>query len=122
MIKPRFYFLIFFCFVTSSSFSQEFECEVNLNYDLLEGNSYSYLTELESRIEEYINDYNWTEAQFEEHERIQCQIQLIIESGNSNFDFGYSQLADLFIIPSQKQLPLFSQTNCGDLIIRKEEL
>jgi hypothetical protein len=88
VIKPRFYFLILFCFVTSSSFSQEFECEVNLNYDLLEGNSYSYLTELESRIEEYINDYNWTEAQFEEHERIQCQVQLIIESGNSNFDFG----------------------------------
>ena len=73
MLNLRFYLIIIFSFVTSSSFSQELRCEVNLNYDLLEGNSYSYLTELEDRIEEYINDYSWTEIQYEEHERIQCQ-------------------------------------------------
>lgn len=74
--------------MTSSTFAQEFECDVNLNYDQLEGNSFSYLTELENRIEEYVNEFRWTEYQYEEQERINCRIQIIIESANSNFDFA----------------------------------
>jgi len=84
----RFYLLIVFGLISNFSFAQEFDCEVNLNYELLEGNSYSYLSELEDRIEEYINDFQWTEFQYAEEERIGCQIQLIIESGNSSFDYG----------------------------------
>lgn len=88
MLNPRFYFLIILSLISSFTFAQEFNCEVNLNYDQVEGNSYTYLTELETRIEEYINDFQWTEYQYAEHEQIQCQIQLIIQSANANFDFG----------------------------------
>lgn len=88
MLNPRIYFLIIFSFIATVSYAQEFECEVTLNYDQLEGNSYTYLTELRTRIEEYVNDFQWTDYQYAEEERITCQIQLIIESGNSNFDFG----------------------------------
>tara|TARA_R110002126_G_scaffold288548_2_gene442402 strand:+ start:5002 stop:5901 length:900 start_codon:yes stop_codon:yes gene_type:complete len=88
VLNPRFYFLIILSFITTLSFAQEFECQVTLNYEQLEGNSFNYLTELEDRIEEYVNDFQWTEYQYAEEERISCQIQLIIESGNSNFNFG----------------------------------
>lgn len=74
--------------LTSVSVAQEFDCSVTLNYEQLEGNSFNYLTELENRIEEYVNDFQWTEYQFEERERINCQIQIIVESGSPNFDFG----------------------------------
>lgn len=88
MLNPRIYFLIIFSFITTVSFAQEFECEVTLNYEQLEGNSYTYLTQLNTQIEEYVNDFQWTKYQYAEEERITCQIQLIIESGTSNFDFG----------------------------------
>ncbi len=68
--------------------AQEFNCQVSLNYDQLEGNSYAYLTELEDRIGDYVNDFRWTDIQFQEKERIKCLIQISIESGNSNFDFS----------------------------------
>lgn len=74
--------------VTTKVDAQEFNCNVTLNYEQLEGNSFTYLEELEDRIEEYINDFRWTEHQYAEEERIECQIQLIIESGNSSFDFS----------------------------------
>lgn len=88
MLIQRFYLLIILSLLASTSFAQEFDCDVTLNYDQLEGNSFNYLTELETRIEEYVNEFQWTEFQYAEEERISCQIQLIIESGNSNFDFG----------------------------------
>jgi len=111
---PRFFFLILLSLVTISAFGQEFDCQVNLNYDQLEGNSYSYLTELEDQIEEYINDFQWTELQYAEQEQINCQIQLIIESGNSNFDF-----ASRMIISARR--PIFNTVTETNSIILSDE-
>lgn len=76
--------LLFF----SEAQAQELNCTVTVNDAQIEGNSYTYISELKPRIEEYINDYRWTEVEFEEEERIECQIQIILESANSNYDFG----------------------------------
>ncbi len=88
MIDQKFIFLLILSFWSSLAFSQEFNCDVTLNTEQLEGNSFTYLSELEGRIEEYINDFRWTEVQFKEEERISCQIQLVIETGTTTFDFG----------------------------------
>lgn len=88
MLNPRFYLPILLSFISVLGSAQEFNCEVTLNYDQLEGNSFNYLPELETRIEEYINEFQWTEYQYDEIERIECQIQIIIESGNSDYNFG----------------------------------
>tara|TARA_R110002096_G_scaffold432801_2_gene650243 strand:+ start:4547 stop:5476 length:930 start_codon:yes stop_codon:yes gene_type:complete len=89
VLKPRFYyFIVIFLFSTFSVKGQEFNCDVTVNNDLIEGASFTYITELEQQIEDYINEYKWTNIEFQEHERIVCQIQIVIESGNSNFDFS----------------------------------
>jgi hypothetical protein len=88
VLNPRFYLPILLSFISVLGSAQEFNCEVTLNYDQLEGNSFNYLPELETRIEEYINEFQWTEYQYDEIERIECQIQIIIESGNSDYNFG----------------------------------
>ncbi len=89
VLKSKFYyFIIIFLFSTFSVKGQEFNCNVTLNNDLLEGASFTYITELEQQIEDYINEFKWTDIEFQEHERIICQIQIVIESGNSNFDFA----------------------------------
>lgn len=84
---------ILFCggiliFSTLCAHAQEFNCTVNINTDQLEGNSYDYLEELKPRLEDYINEYEWTDIEFEEEERINCQIQIVINSGNSDFTFS----------------------------------
>jgi len=87
--KLRLYYTIFFLLLCSfATKAQEFNCDVTVNNDLLEGASFTYVTELENRIEDYINEYKWTDIEFQERERIICNMQIVIESGTTNFDFS----------------------------------
>ncbi len=91
LIKVTKHFLFcgaIFLFSTSLLYAQEFNCTVNLNTEQLEGNSYDYLEELKPKLEDYINEYKWTEIEFEEKERINCQVQIVINTGNSDFSFS----------------------------------
>ncbi|MTI87595.1 MAG: DUF4835 family protein [Balneolaceae bacterium] len=68
--------------------AQEFNCEVSLNYDQLETANLQYLDNLKNEIQNYINEYEWTDVDFEEHERIQCQLRIILTSHNGGSVFG----------------------------------
>lgn len=65
--------------LASPAAAQEFNCSVTVNYSTLSGNDFSYLQELEQRIEEYFNHQRWTEDRFEEYERIDCTVQITFE-------------------------------------------
>jgi len=58
--------------------AQEFNCNVSVNYLNLTGNDFSFLKELGERIREYINDRRWTDDRFEDYERIDCNMQIVI--------------------------------------------
>ncbi|GMQ82379.1 MAG: DUF4835 family protein [Rhodothermia bacterium] len=58
--------------------AQEFNCNVSVNYLNLTGNDFSFLSELGQRIKEYINDRRWTEDRFEDYERIDCNMQIVL--------------------------------------------
>lgn len=83
--------------------AQEFNCTVNINTEQLEGNSYDYLEELKPKLEDYINEYKWTEIEFAEEERINCQIQIVINTGNSDFTFSGEAVFQL-------QRPIYNTT------------
>jgi hypothetical protein len=83
--------------------AQEFNCTVTINTDQLEGSSYDYLQEIKPVLEGYINEYQWTEADFQEHERIDCQIQIVFNNASS--DFSYSAEAVF-----QIQRPIYNTT------------
>lgn len=68
--------------------AQEFNCNVTINTDQLEGNTFDYLDNFKPVLEDYINEYKWTDYDYEEHERINCQIQIVFNSGSSNFSFA----------------------------------
>lgn len=100
---------IFFCgiiFLSSSFnvFAQEFNCTVNVNMDQLEGSSFDYLDGLKPTLENYINEYNWTENEFREEERINCQIQIVFTSGSSDFTFSAETVF-------QVQRPIYNTTS-----------
>ncbi len=67
-----------FALLPLTSRAQEFNCSVSVNYRNLTGSDYTYLDELRQRLTEYINLQRWTEDRFEEFERIECTMQIIL--------------------------------------------
>lgn len=67
--------------------AQELNCRVNVDYSSLSGSDFGHLTQLESIIEEYLNEYQWTEDRFQPDERIDCSFDLafVNAQGLDNF-------------------------------------
>jgi hypothetical protein len=70
-----------------SAYAQEFVANVTLNKSQITNTSLDYLDDLVPLIENYINNHNWTDHRFEDHERIRMNIQIILGTeSNANFD------------------------------------
>lgn len=67
--------------------AQEFNCSVDVNYSTLTGSDFGFLSDLEQRIEEYVNQRSWTDHRFREHERIECSMQVVVEEAVSLTSF-----------------------------------
>ncbi len=80
-----FFFLVLFG--AESIAAQEFNCSVTVNDRQISGSSYDYITELPADIENYLNNYRWTNDRYEEHERILCNMQILLTGVDSNFNF-----------------------------------
>jgi len=67
--------------------AQELNCSVTVNDRQISGSSTEYVTELAPAIERYLNENRWTNDRYEDHERIRCNIQILLTDvdGNSNF-------------------------------------
>lgn len=83
-------FLCYFSLFTSvKAVAQEFNCTVNINDEQLEGTSYDYIKQsLANELTAYINDFRWTETEVLEHERINCQISVVLTSANTNYTYS----------------------------------
>lgn len=93
-----------FAFFLHEVHAQELNCTVEINTDQLEGSSFQYLDNLKSDIENYLNEYDWTDRDFQEHERIECLMQIVIVAGTTNYLFS----AETVI---QVQRPIYNTTN-----------
>ncbi|RMF52358.1 MAG: DUF4835 family protein, partial [Bacteroidetes bacterium] len=59
--------------------AQEFNCQVNVNYQNLSGSDFSFLQDLREQIYEYINQRSWTDDSFQDFERIDCSISVFFQ-------------------------------------------
>ena len=59
--------------------AQELNCQVTVNIQQLAGSEFTFLRELEERIEIYLNERSFTEDRFLDYERIDCLMQIIFE-------------------------------------------
>ena len=80
--------LLGFILLTNSAMAQEFNCRVSVNIQQLAGSEFTFLKELEEQISVYINERSFTEDRYEEHERIDCIIQIIFEEAVSLTSFS----------------------------------
>lgn len=80
--------LILFCLMLWQpvAFSQEINATVTVDRSQLSSTSLGYLDNFDDQLETYINEYDWVDADFQEHERIGVDIQVTLLSVN-NFNF-----------------------------------
>jgi len=63
--------------------AQELNCSIQVQYNNLTGNDFSFLDELRERVDEYINDRRWTDDTFEDFERIDCTMSIVMSEAVS---------------------------------------
>ena len=109
MIKPLSIstFVLLLVLVSSSLNAQELNCDVELNREQLTNAAFNYVAELEPALETYINEYQWTDEEFLEQEKIDCQMQIIFNNGSNDFRFA----AEIIITARRPIYNTIQQTN-----------
>lgn len=81
-------FILLGCWLqVSAAHAQEFDCRVTIDYSQLSGSDYSFLDQLDDRVEEYINESRWTNDQYAALERIHCDFRFYFQEAISLTEF-----------------------------------
>ena len=70
--------------VGTSILAQELKCTVTINSDQVQGTNKEVFNTLQRSIEEYVNTLRWTNMTFQEKERIECSMLLVVKSVQNN--------------------------------------
>lgn len=74
--------------VSAPASAQELDCGVQIDDSQIEGQSeLSFLSDLEQKMQEYLNTRSWTDDQFLRHERISCSMQVVLLESISLSEF-----------------------------------
>lgn len=70
--------------ICSTLLGQELRCTVTINSDQVPGSNKELFNTLKQSIEEYVNTMRWTNMTFQEKERIECSMLLVVKSVQDN--------------------------------------
>ena len=76
--------LIILLMVGSWLNAQELRCTVTINSDKIEGSNKQVFETLRAAIEEYINFNRWTNMTYAEHEKIECNMMILVNTVTDN--------------------------------------
>lgn len=66
------------CVPAWSMQAQELEAKVTINHSQIQGTDASVFDNLQQTLEQFINDFQWTNLQFQKNERIQCNFNITV--------------------------------------------
>ena len=73
---------VFLCLLLASSFSslsaQELQARISINHSQIQGTDVSVFDNLKQTLEQFVNERQWTDLQFQKHERIQCNFNITV--------------------------------------------
>jgi hypothetical protein len=76
------------CALVAPASAQELDCRVQINDSQIGDQSgLSFLSDLERKMQEYLNTQSWTDDRYLRHERISCSMQVIILESISISEF-----------------------------------
>ncbi len=81
--------LLFSAVLATPVAAQELNCRVQIDASQISGaeSDYSFLDDLERKIQEYMNTRSWTDDQFLQYERILCSMQIVVLEAISISEF-----------------------------------
>ncbi len=82
--KKTIYFLFFSLFFFFQTKGQELNCTFKVNSSKVQGTNKSVFQTLEKSVGEFMNNRKWTDLNFEDNERIECNITVIVNSVEGN--------------------------------------
>ena len=74
------------CYMEASA--QELNCTVTINSDQVQGSNKEMFNTLKQSIEEFVNNSKWTDLTFQNKERIECSMMLVVKTVNDNRSRG----------------------------------
>ena len=77
-MRFRILVLLFTIHYSLFTFSQELQVKVNINHSQIQGTDNSVFDNLQQTLEQFINERQWTDLQFQENERIQCNLNITV--------------------------------------------
>ena len=84
-------YLIYSAIIFSQiNLSQELNCNVTVNYSLVNQTESKIFIELENKIKEFVNSKNWTNKSYKDFEKINCSFFItILDYSNSSFRVNF---------------------------------
>ena len=79
--------LIFFIVISSSLYSQEFLCSVDVTATQVQGSDRQVYDEMKNALTEFVNNRKWTNYEFKVEERIECSLVITITERVSTDSF-----------------------------------
>jgi len=77
VLRTLFFVLCYFFF--SPAGAQELEAKININHSKIQGTDASVFENLKQTLEQFVNERQWTELQFQQNERIQCNFNITVD-------------------------------------------
>lgn len=68
--------------------AQELKCTVTVNSDKVQGSNKAMFTTLQQSMEEFVNNTKWTNLTFQDKERIECSMMLVVSAVQDNVVVG----------------------------------
>ena len=79
------YILVFLLFAAIHSVqAQELKCNVTINSDQVEGSNKAVFNTLQQSIQEFVNNSQWTNLTFQDKERIECNMLIVVKQVQDN--------------------------------------
>lgn len=70
-------FVLIFLFGTTNA--QELNCNIQINSDQVQGSNKSIFSTLQKSASEFVNNRSWTELKYQNNERIECTMSIIVK-------------------------------------------
>jgi len=83
-MKRKIFGILFLIVVSVSSFGQELNASVSVNYQRMTDVNPQIFKNLETKVREFLNNTRFTDLNFEQHERIECNFFINVAEFNSN--------------------------------------
>jgi hypothetical protein len=75
----RYIFLLLIFMFSITIGAQELNCNLTINSDQIQGSNKSVFNTLQKSASEFVNNRKWTEMSYADHERIECNMNIIVK-------------------------------------------